>query len=58
MDRRMNYLMALTKYYRKEGFAPPEDDELFSHWATSLLKAIRQHPQPQYLIMSSAPNMP
>lgn len=54
----MNYLMAHTKYYRKERISPVEGDELFSHRATSLAKAITQHPQPQYLIMSSAPNMP
>lgn len=56
----MNYLMAQAKYYRNESF--------FSHlpWkamnylvigATSLVKAITRQPQPQYRIMSSAPNM-
>lgn len=57
MDRRLNYLMAQTKYYRTEKFFPLEGNELFSQWATSLEKTITQHPQPQYLIMSPDPKI-
>ena len=57
MDRRMNYLNGPDQIlWAREIFTPLEGDELFSHRATSLVKAITQHPQPPYLIMSSAPN--
>lgn len=54
----MNYLMAQAKYYRNERFFltfPWKAMNYLVIGATSLVKAITR--QPQYRIMSSAPNM-
>lgn len=56
----MNYLMAQAKYYRNERVFftfPWKAMNYLVIGATSLVKAITQQPQPQYQIMSSAPNM-